>query len=47
MRPRERTRGEYAGALVGNIIVLVLFNLYPVWRPWTAGVVTEDWVRIL
>jgi hypothetical protein len=33
--------------VVGNLIALALFNLYPIWRPWTAGVVSEDWVRIL
>ncbi len=46
-RPRERSKGDYAGAVVGNLVGLVIFNLYPVWRPWTHGVVTEDWVRIL
>jgi hypothetical protein len=44
---RIRRSGDYAGAMIGNIIALVLFNLYPLWRPLTAGVVTDRWEAIL
>jgi hypothetical protein len=44
---KEKTRGDYVGAVIGNLIVLVLANIYPLWRPLTHGVVTEAWVRIL
>jgi hypothetical protein len=46
-RGREKSAGDHAGAVIGNIIALVAINLYPLWRPLTAGVVTEGWTRIL
>jgi hypothetical protein len=47
--PRERVRrtGDYAGAVIGAAIALVLINSYPLWQPLTAGVVTGAWPGIL
>jgi len=39
--------GEYATAAIVNLVILMVINLWVVWRPWTRGVVTGDWVRVL
>jgi len=47
--PKERVKraADYAGAIIGSVIALVLINSYPLWQPLTSGVVTEAWPRIL
>jgi hypothetical protein len=44
---RERRTGEFIGAAVFTIIMIVLMNSAPVWRPWTQGVVLPRWSDIL
>jgi|WetSurMetagenome_2_1015567.scaffolds.fasta_scaffold852759_1 hypothetical protein len=44
---RERRAGEFIGAAVGAVIVIVLVNTAPLWRPLTHGVVLPRWSDIL
>ncbi len=34
-----------AGTLASAALTLLLVNLHPVWRPWTVGVITDEWHR--
>jgi hypothetical protein len=47
--PKDRVKGpgEYIGAIIGAVIGVIAVNIYPVWQPWTMGVVTDAWPRIL
>lgn len=47
--PKERVKGpgDYIGAIIGAVIGIIAVNIYPVWQPWTMGVVTDAWPRIL
>jgi hypothetical protein len=47
--PKERVKGpgDYIGAIIAAVIGVVAVNIYPVWQPWTMGVVTDAWPRIL
>jgi len=44
---REKKTGDYVGAIVGNIIVLVFMNTVLLWRQYTQGVVLASWADIL
>lgn len=44
---REKKTGDYAGAIVGNLILLVFMNTLLLWRQHTQGVVLESWADIL
>ena len=44
---REKTTGDYVGAIVGNIVALVLVNTVLLWRQYTRGVVLATWADIL
>lgn len=39
--------GESVGAIVGNMLGLVMITMHPLWRPWTAGVVTAAWADVV
>lgn len=40
-----RRLSESAGTLAIAAVTLLLVNMHPVWRPWTFGVITEEWHR--
>jgi hypothetical protein len=44
LAPRRRS-SEAIGTIVGNSLALLLINTHEVWRPWTLGVVTEQWAQ--
>lgn len=44
---RAASIGESVGAIVGNMLALVLVNTHPLWRPWTAGLVTGAWADVV
>jgi hypothetical protein len=44
---RDRRAGEFIGAAVFAIIMIVALNTAPIWRPLTHGVVLERWSGIL
>lgn len=45
--PPRRRPTERIGDLLGNLAALVLVNLHDLWRPVLAGVVTDDFARIV
>jgi hypothetical protein len=46
-RQKVKRPGDYVGAIFGCLLVLVAINIYPLWQPHTAGIVTEAWPRTL
>lgn len=42
-RPQGLRQADLASAIALNLVVLGVASLYPVWLPWTAGVVTTAW----
>ncbi|MGA2478035.1 MAG: hypothetical protein ABSG63_04710 [Spirochaetia bacterium] len=44
---RERRAGEFIGAAVFSVIIIVAMNTAPIWRPLTHGVVLPRWSDIL
>jgi hypothetical protein len=44
---KEKTTGDYVGALVGNIIAIIFVNTVLFWRQYTQGVILESWADIL
>jgi hypothetical protein len=44
---KEKTTGDYVGAMIGNVIVLVFMNTVLLWRQHTQGVILESWADIL
>jgi hypothetical protein len=44
---KRKRIGELFGAIIGDIIAIVLVNSMLVWRQWTNGVVLESWIGIL
>jgi hypothetical protein len=47
MSERRQTRLRFASAALFAALLLIVANLYTVWRPWTRGVVTAAWPRML
>jgi len=46
-KSKEKGTGEYVASVIVNAIMLLVINLYAVWRPWTKGVITQDWPQVL
>lgn len=46
-KDRSPARIGYFAAVVVTLALLVAVHLHPVWRPWTRGVVTGEFVEIL
>jgi hypothetical protein len=44
---KEKKTGELTASAVGNAILLVLFNTFPLWRQYTQGVLLDDFARVL
>jgi hypothetical protein len=44
---KERRIGELVGAVIGNLIAIVLVNTVLLWRHYTNGVILSSWVQIL
>jgi hypothetical protein len=44
---REKKTGDYVGAVVANVIVLVFVNTLLLWRQSTQGIVLESWADVL
>ncbi|HTP58653.1 MAG TPA: hypothetical protein VMM82_07020 [Spirochaetia bacterium] len=44
---KEKTTGDYIGAIVGNIIAIVFVNTVLLWRQYTHGVILASWADIL
>ncbi|HVP17910.1 MAG TPA: hypothetical protein VMU36_02875 [Spirochaetia bacterium] len=44
---KEKKTGDYVGAVVANIIVLVFVNTLLLWRQSTQGIVLESWADVL
>lgn len=44
---KEKKTGDFVGAIVGNLILLVFMNTLLLWRQHTQGVVLESWAGIL
>jgi len=44
---KEKKTAELTAATIANAVFAVALNLVPLWRPYTRGVVLEDFVRIL
>lgn len=44
---KERRTGELIGAVIGNLIAIVLVNTVLLWRHYTNGVILSSWVQIL
>lgn len=40
-------RTALAAATLGNAVALAAINLHALWRPWTGGLVTAEWVRVV
>jgi small-conductance mechanosensitive channel len=44
---KEKKTGELTAASIANVVGVILFNTVPLWRPYTRGVVLQDFVRVL
>ena len=44
---KEKKTGELTASTIANLVFVVLLNLVPLWRPYTRGIVLEDFARIL
>ncbi len=44
---KEKRTGDFAGAVIGNIIMLVFMNTVLLWRQHTHGVILESWANVL
>jgi hypothetical protein len=44
---KEKSTGDYVGAVVCNVIFLVFMNTVLLWRQYTQGVILESWADIL
>ena len=44
---KQKRTGEFVGAVIGNLIALILVNSIPAWRQHAGGVILETWTRIL
>jgi len=44
---KEKSAGDYVGAIVGNIIGIVFVNTVLLWRQYTQGVILASWADIL
>jgi hypothetical protein len=44
---KEKRTSDFVGAILGNVIGIVLVNTVLVWRQYTHGVILESWVDIL
>lgn len=46
--PLHRRRlSDSVGAIVSHALALVLINTHALWRPWTSGVVTDEWTKVV
>jgi len=47
LETEARAVGAHVAAALINVLVLLVANLHRVWRPWTGGIVTEEWALVL
>jgi len=44
---KEKTTGNYVGAIIGNIVALAFLNTVLLWRQYTRGVILASWAQIV